>query len=184
MSEPEPNEPSKTESEATSQEDDLDTILGEWPEEKKEEAKASPKQAPAQDPMLTELYSRMAEDDLSKAVERAYSSLEDLPAKPDKSLLRDILEGRAQRDPRIGRAWQQRHSNPDAWMKTVDGITNDVKKRFEVKESQSTSDVESAMAVARGSSIKEIPPEPVSKDKLGRMTDQEFAEFTRKEYGI
>lgn len=181
---PETDEPSETASEETStQDDELDSLLNEWEPEKPQKTEAKP---PASDPMLQDIYNRMANDDLTKAVDRVYSNLDDLPARPAKGIIRDALDGRAGRSKAIQEAWTQRHNDPDKWDKIVDAFTNDFKKQFEVKEkeTETVADREAAAAYVRGSSTKEVPPEPVDSKKLANMTDKEFMEFQRKEYGV
>jgi hypothetical protein len=173
---PDSDETPEVTSEAASQEDDLDSILNEWESSEEPPKKEAPSNnTPSQDPMLAEIYHRMAQEDLSKAVDMVYSELEDLPATPSKTFLRDTLEGMATRNDKFRTAWTKRHAAPEMWEKAVSAVGKDFKKQFQIKEASSdTSEVESAMAIARGSSTKEVPEKPVTNKDLSKLSDREF----------
>lgn len=73
----------------------------------------------------------------------------------DDATMRAWLEARAQEDPRLQKAFLQRHQTPTAWKKVVDGMARDFQSRAsKLPDKQVTEDVEAVAAAVRGASTK------------------------------
>lgn len=164
------------------QDDPLDSLLNEW-DDTPAETPATPPAEPTPDPMVQELYRDLIENDLNKAVDTVHANLEHLSQRPNQSLIRDWMEGKATKDPRLNRAFVDRRRNPAGWAKVVTQLSGELEKQFETKP-EANSDIESAAAFVRGSSTRVTPEPEVTKQDLDRMSDQEFNAYQRKTYGI
>jgi len=181
---PETNAPAEPEvAVETPQDDPLDSLLSEWDDTAAETPQPTPTTEPTPDPMVQELYRDLIENDLSKAVDTVYSDLEHLSSRPNQSMIRDWMEGRATKDPRLNKAFTERRRNPTGWAKVVSQLSGELAKQFETQPETNT-DIESATAFVRGSSTRATPEPEVTKQDLDRMTDQEFNAYQRKTFGI
>ncbi len=90
----------------------------------------------------------------------------------------DSLYGKANRDPRFLRAFQQRHENPNAWnsvlRKMHDELASDLKPKVDENLTDDRAAVEAAVRSQSTGSTEEPLPD------LGSMSDAEFNEAQRK----
>lgn len=88
---------------------------------------------------------QIEEADISKAVDHIQESIPVLKGK--NTIIKGILGAMASEKPAITKVWENRHSNPAAWEKTLSAITKQVAKDFEfTSDPQLTESVRAAKA--------------------------------------
>lgn len=189
---PETDVSAEPDTEATSTQDDgLDSILNEW--DTSQEAKADSPPSPTQPPdqsreaLIAEVTARLnAERDYDRFLEDFASSVSDLPFEVNQGVINGWMNDRAKTDPRINTAYLAKDTNPAGWKKVFAGLTEEFKGQFSVKEQPTTADNDKAAAIAfvKGSSTKVEPETPISNKEISGMTDNEFLEYQRKQFGI
>ncbi len=183
---PETDTSAEPEVEAEDKQDDgLDAILSEW-KEPEEEVKP-PEKAPdqSQEDLIAAVEARLsAKQDYDTFLQDFSDSVSDLPFEVKKPIIDGWINDKAKSDNRINAAYLQRYTNPSGWKKVFSALTEEFKGQFTAKESNAEADRQAAAAFVRGSSTKEVPEPPIPDEKLSKMTDKEFADYQRKEYGI
>lgn len=164
--------------EEASEQGDLDSLLNEWDTEGKQEPKEEPAKPPAQDTRVDYMYQRMVADEINQTVDHLSEGLSE-HFDVEQDFLRDWLEGRAGRDPKLTNAFMGRHQNPSAWKKIEGELGKELLKKIRIKEKkeETTADKEAAAAFVRGSSTKEVPDKPKSSEELEKMSDAEFRKY-------
>src|SRR5512139_1927175 len=179
--------------EATSaQTPDLNSFLQEFEAETKAPTQPAPAPAATQPTAAELLQMKLEIDDLrrEKATEREKADIEGIikDFKGDKALPDYVVNGWinhvAGSDQRIVTAFNQRHTNPQAWKKVQAGLKaqfeNEVKK-LGGTDTEVTSDRMAVAAAVKGASSTKAP-EAKAPD-YGRMSDAEFREL-KKNLGV
>jgi len=184
---PETDATAEPTAEATSEQDGgLDAILNEWDDSPEKQETVAP-QAPdkSQEEIIAAVEARLrATQDYETFLDEFSDSVSDLSFEVKKPIIDGWLNDKARKDSRINNAYSQRHSNPVGWKKVFASLSDEFKSQFTPKESTEERDREAAAAFVRGSSTKEVPQPSVSESDLSKMSDQEFADYERKEYGV
>lgn len=133
---------------------------------------------------LTELENQLATKELDAEVRPVIETIRGdiTPDQLSDSEIRDLLEGRAARDPALRRAWTDRRNNPETWGKIVNALGREMATKFaKVHDVNATEDREAVTAAVRGASSK--APEGAEPDYSG-LNDQEFAAQVEKQHGF
>ena len=112
------------------------------------------------------------ETDIQAAVKNVKSDL-DL----DDGLVRDLLYGKANTDPRFLKAFQMRHENPTGWESVQKAFHKELRTKL-VKTDQDATDDRAAVEAAVRSASTGSPEEPTP--DFGSMSDAEFNAWQRK----
>ena len=92
------------------------------------------------------------------------------------------MDAQAREDPRLAKAWTERHANPKQFSKVVETLGRSFHKKYgKLPDKGATDDREAVSAAVRGASTK--APEGKAPE-FGRMNDAEFRDTVYKEYGI
>lgn len=169
-------------------EDDLDKLLAEFDEGTKTEPKAEPDARPEQKPDDLDKLRRFAEDYEARELQREIlDTVHQIKEKHEAlGLLSDgFLEARLQyeasRDPRLAKAWVDRHQNPDAWGKVLDGLGSKLSGEISSRpDPQLTQDRETVRNAVRGVSTAPAAADAPKNDDLSKMNDAEFEEYKKK----
>ena len=102
--------------------------------------------------------------------------LNDALANMDTRDLEGLVTARVQQDPRIGNAFTQRHSNPAAWDKVLQSMSQDIGKMFDRPDPGVSEDQKAMRAAVETQPDITEPDAPISKD-LNNMNDAEFARY-------
>lgn len=173
---------------AQNEEIDLDALLNEWGATGEEaQATEPPKVEPKTDTppdetkeilnfVKQQMTERQKEDEkrINEEYQKTVSSVKgDLPV-PDK-VVDGYLRVRAAEDPRILKAYQNRHKSPDAWSKVEKGIQNELRSQIKALPDKGATDTRSqiAGAIQNSQSSSSYQAEKPLKD----MTDQEFNQY-------
>ncbi len=171
--------------------DDLEALLAEFTAgtadkapAPKPETKTDTAATTAPDKRLEAIEARLArqqvETDLKPVIAKLKGSMPE--GFFDDTEIEDYLAARAQRDPRLASAWQNRHDNPAAWGKVVDALGQQMAKKFaSLPDKGATEDRAAVTAAVRGASTK--APEGKVPD-YSRLSNAEYAEKVEKEFGF
>lgn len=169
---------------ARPQGDDLDTLLKDYDTStaKPDTSSAKPEQTPgAADDLkntleqvkgyVTQAQTLQFKADMKKTVDSVRG---DLPSDIfDDDLVEAYLDGEARKDPRLAKAWTDRHANPKQFEKVVAGLQKAFSSKFsKLPNREATEDREAVTAAVRGASNR--APEEKAPD-FTRMSDAEFA---------
>ena len=168
---------------AQGNDDDLDTLLQEFDEETSQTGdNAGGKHATGDEDdtglvgRLETLEGALAQKDLDASIDIMKSADDSLSVfKPGR--LRAVIESEAREDPRIARAWLNRHQNPKAWQSICKGIgTKFAGELSGVTDSDATAGRDAARALAKGTPARNTSTDlgGVSEDRLRDMSDAEF----------
>lgn len=185
----------KTGAEATDArtEDDLDSLLREFeteakPPEKKSSATPERKSDAATDPNLAEdvksLKSELARMSSQKDMDATIKTIRgDLdPEVFDDAFMEAWLDTQARNDPRLQRAWSERHANPKQFARVTSELGKNFSKRFSsLPNKEATEDREAVTAAVRGASNKAPEGKP---PEYGNLSDSEFAQEIEKTHGF
>lgn len=186
--------------------DDLEALLSEYDAENGDDEVRSPtgkedgksaKPAPeseqdkdksqdfeAIDRRLREFEKREAErlyrQDMDKAIKAVRGDMDgDLF---DDRFMEAWIDSQARDDPRLTKAWQERHDNPKRFKSILDGLGKKFAKKYsKLPDKEATEDREAVSAAVRGASGK--APEPKAPD-YSKMTDAEFRDAMEKDHGF
>lgn len=176
------------------QDDDLDALLSQYDGGKKPEASAN--QKPEQKAgeggdeikvlaeqvrgFISEQQQLTFRRDMDDTIKKVRG---DLPAEIfDDKIVEAWMDAQARDDPRLAKAWSERHANPKQFQKVVDTLGRSfVKKYGKFPDRAATEDREAVTAAVRGASTK--APEGKAPD-FKQMSDAEYRESVRKEYGF
>lgn len=172
----------------TEREDDLDQLLNEFDEgtkPKPEETKASPE--PKKEPDDLDDLRRFAKDYQQRELDREISATvkgmkdrnETLNGLSD-AFVEARLNWEASKDPRLQSAWVNRHQNPQAWEKVLDGLGRKLSGEIASRpDPQLTNDRDAARAAVRGTSTQPAEdPKPKNSD-MAKMSDAEFEAYKK-----
>lgn len=106
----------------------------------------------------------------------------DIPAELyDDGDIQDWLDRQAKQDPRIARAWQNRHNDPSTLNKVVDVLGKKLSQRFsKLPDKSATEDREAVTAAVRGASHK--APEGKAPD-YSKASNQDYRKDVEDKYG-
>lgn len=119
-----------------------------------------------------------ARADLDAAVETFKSEFDD--GQMSERMAKRFLEGAAADDPRIARAWSQRHDKPREWEQVVRAVAKEYRKELGPPvDRNATEDREAAVASARSQTTK-AADKPLSATDVFDMPPDQWAEEQRK----
>ena len=102
---------------------------------------------------------------------------------PDE-LVREMLEGSAAADSRLRNAWLQRHQNPGAWTKVLEGWATKKADAFkQLADPKLTADREAVTAAVRGQGATQTQQLDKSPQEVHAMSDQEFRAWKASKLG-
>jgi hypothetical protein len=97
------------------------------------------------------------------------------------TLVKAYINARADEDPRLAKAWVDRHANPKAFNRVVEQIGREFRQKLsKLPDKQATEDREAVTAAVRGAST---PASPASSPDFGRMSDAEFLKEKDRMFG-
>lgn len=173
---------------ARGQGDDLDSALATFDAETRPAATAAPDKAqPQVDPgilaraqeIVTTAEQVQFRADMNETIKSVRGQL-------DANLLDDeFVEGwlnaKATKDPRLGRAWLERHQKPKDFEKVTKGLARELAQKFsKLPDRQATEDREAVTAAVRGTSTR--APEGKPPD-FSKMSNSEFEAAKEKLFG-
>jgi len=206
MSEATPTQPVVTETEASAQPDakvtdartegDLDSLLKVYDETTAAPAttKSEPEQQPGAAPDLNVLAAKMQrfeslateaqniqfKRDMSETVTAIRGDLD--PEVFDAPLIEGWLDAQAKQDPRLAKAWLERHANPKQFEQVKTALAKNFAKKFsKLPDRAATEDRDAVSAAVRGASTRAPASQPAN---LGGMTDAEYRAHVKKEHGF
>lgn len=173
--------------------DDLDTLLNDpvfSSGSKAGESQPKPEQPgtttdtkapdPAQNSAVAELFQRAYRQDMDKTINQVRGKLD--AGVFDDTLVEAWLDAQARQDPRLQNAWLNRHSNPKAFEKVVEGLGRNFSKKYgNLPDKAATEDREVVAAAVRGASTK--APEGKAPDFSG-LSNAEYRDAVKKNYGF
>lgn len=171
--------------------DDLDAILAEYDkanpprsDDPKPEPKTDDGTGDLRDEMKAlreEMAQREFKADMKNTVKDIRGELD--PDAFDDHFMEAWLDGQARRDPRLQKAWLDRHDNPQRFTRIKQELARSFADRFsKLPDRNLTDDAETVAAHVRGASSNKAP-EPKAPDYSG-LSDQEFAESVKKDHGF
>lgn len=190
-----PDEPVKPESEvgtdAREQEDDLDALLNQYDTQTQPAPEPKPETVEGTDSDLKYIRERMDamdkkvadsefRSDMNSAIKqvRGELSAEIL----DDGFVEAYIDGQARGDPRLAKAWSERHANPQQYDKVLTSMGRNLAKKFaNMPDAQATEDREAVTAAVSGASKQ--APEGKATEYSG-MSDGEYRESVKKEFGF
>ncbi len=95
----------------------------------------------------------------------------------DKDVVTDAIWGRASRDERFLKAFENRGSNPGAWGKVLSAFRSDLASKVNV-DHNITGDVEAANSAVRSASNSPPADEGPDASTVNNMSDAEFRRLT------
>ncbi|MGI9506070.1 MAG: hypothetical protein ACR2RE_23770 [Geminicoccaceae bacterium] len=116
------------------------------------------------------------EKDIAEAVETVKGELD-----IDPGIVRDLMYGRASTDSRFMRAFQQRHTSPEAWMEVQKAFGRELAAKF--KPGATTDPDLSDDRAALESAVRSAATRPTGDDAppdFASMSDAEFARHQKK----
>lgn len=177
----------------------LDSLLGEF-----ETSQQSVDPQPAAEPVQNETpqnvqqqpqtvsrdeFNRLQEQiwrrDTQDAVAHAVTTVKETPGLENVSdrLVKDILEGAAMRDPRIGKAFAQRDVNPEAYAKVLKSMGKEINKELGLQSKQPdpkiTADQEALRATVKGQDQQNETNAPATPHELSSMSKNEFEDYKK-----
>ncbi len=100
----------------------------------------------------------------------------------DGPLIEGWLDSQAKQDPRLAKAWLERHANPKQFAQVTTALAKNFAKKFsKLPDRQVTEDREAVTAAVRGASNR--APENPPANYAGK-SDAEFREDVHKKYGF
>lgn len=162
-------------------EDDLDTLLNDPvfnnsksdPNPKPEPSGTTPDTKPpvaSNDGAISEVLQRFHRIDMNETIKKVRGELDSTLF--DDTLVEAWLDAQARADSRLSNAWVNRHANPKAFEKVVEGLGRTfVKKYGNLPDKAATEDRAVVTAAVRGASTK--APEGAAPD-FSKMSDAEF----------
>lgn len=157
----------------------LDDVLSEIDKEFDKDLQVPETQKDEDNSELTELrstvdhlMSQTTNQDIDKAVEEISSSIE---ANVPKSALRGMLNDMAVTDPRLRKAFENRHSDSATWNKVLKAASKKIQKEFSGLPDKGLTDDRDAVSAAIQGASKTIVDDEAPNFK--KMTDAEFEEY-------
>lgn len=133
---------------------------------------------PTADPILQQVYQRQLRQDIDVVVKTVAG---DTGAPPD--LVEGWLLKLATDNPELDRTFRDRFNNPRKWQVAESALQREwTKKWVRRPDADATADRAALVHAVRGASTPTPPSEPPP--SLGGMTDAEFREYTRKNFGF
>lgn len=172
--------------------DELDKLLAEFDDSKPkappEPAKPEPKAGEADDLKAAKDEVLSARDEIrqerfKKDMGETIAEVRgDLPTDYfDDHFVQAYIDSRAAADPRLSKAWVERHSNPQAFKRVKGALAREFASKYgKLPDKQATEDREAVTAAVRGASTR--APEGKAPDYAG-MSNAEFREAHKKDYG-
>ena len=168
--------------------DELDKLLQQYAEESKPEATTQPEQTGDANDHLLQRIDALESDltrfksgaDMQDTIKAIRGELDEEVF--DDDLIEGWLDKQAQKDPRLTRAWANRHNDPKAFDKVKASLGQAFSQKFaNMPNKEATEDREAVAAAVRGTSTK--TPEGKAPDYSGD-SDQSFAEKVEKQFGF
>lgn len=122
-----------------------------------------------------------AREAIDHAVKTIRDGLGDVNA-PNNRIIKAYLNARADEDPRIAKAFAQRHMNPSGWSKVLSAIAKELREELtKVPDPKMSGDVQAVRAAAKGTTAS-TPDEDAeySMDVLGSLSHAEFRKKIRE----
>lgn len=155
--------------------DELDTLLAQYDEGTEPvKTETKPSGEPPRDKRIDALLAREAESDLSAAVD---TIMDDIEIQLPRSMIKGYLYSRESEDPRIGKAFDERFTNPAGWKKVLSGLAKEASNEFKgLPDKSLTNDrdvVEAAVRSASTSSneAREVNFVGMNRNQLDRYLD-------------
>lgn len=168
--------------------DELDKLLQQYAEESKPEATTQPEQTGDANDQLLQRIDALENEvtrvksgaDMQETIEAIRGELD--PEVFDNDLIEGWLDKQAQKDPRLTKAWANRHNDPKAFDKVKASLGQAFASKFaKMPNKEATEDREAVAAAVRGTSTK--TSEGKAPDYSGD-SDQEFSSKVEKEFGF
>ena len=140
--------------------DELDTLLAQYDEgQEPTEPPAEKPSEPVVDKRVDALLARERDNDINNAIDTIMDEVSDVQI--PKSMVKGYLFAKESEDPRIGKAFDNRFSDPAGWNRILKGIAQEAKKEFkDLPDKAMTNDRNAVEAAVRGaSSTKAEAPE-------------------------
>lgn len=118
------------------------------------------------------LMSQTTNQDIDRAVEEISSSIE---ANVPKRAIRGMLNDMAVTDPRLRKAFDNRHSDAATWNKVLKAASKSIQKEFAGLPDKSLTDDRDAVSAAIQGASKTIVDDEAP--NFSKMTDAEFEEY-------
>lgn len=170
--------------------DDLDALLAQFNQQttlaRTEPASPAPQpqtsqQQPTVDPnRLAAIENRLFQEDLNKAVANIMGDLK-IPTRVAKGWIDQM----ANEDPRIQRAFAERHTNPQAWERVEKGLSREFAKEMKALtdiDPNATEDRAAVAAAVRGASTQRAPETPAP--NYSQQSNAEYRRSVREQYGF
>lgn len=169
------------------QEENLDDLLKEFEggeestTEQKEETEPDVKQLAERLRQFEELQQRQAfETEMS---ELAATVRGDLPEEVfDNEVITSYLDAKARKDPRLQKAFMNRHNSPSQWNGIVKGVAREFQNKFKsLPNREATEDAHAVESAVRSASTKAPEAdEEISHEKARKMSDDDLREYLKK----
>lgn len=174
---------------------DLETLLKTYDEQVPSPAATPPQPAQSQatDPDLKALAGEVQQmksfvneaqnlrfkHDMSETVTAIRGDLD--PEVFDAPLIQGWLDAQAQQDPRLAKAWMERHANPKQFEQVKTALAKNFAKKFSsLPDRQATEDRETVAAAVRGASTRTPEDKPAN---YAGMSNNDAAADIEKKYG-
>lgn len=154
----------------------IEDILAEFEEEtsKKPEPEPEPQKAEKPDTAeITQLKQRLDALDQERAEQENLNAVKSLKVDGldqfDPQDVLDWMKVQASRDPRIERAYGERHNKPDEWSKVLESMGKTFASKFHRGDAQTVQDREAVNAAVRGQSNEPGPVHKYTNEELSKM---------------
>lgn len=175
--------PAVEESSAQDDGDDLDSLLNQFDEGTKEEAKSTPEPAADNETLtrLTQLEKQLADqqfqNDMTTVVGKVRGDMD--PELFDDTFVEAWVDAAARKQPKLQKAWESRHKDPSGFNKVVSALGRDFNKKFQsMPDKAATEDREAVTQAVRGASNK--APDSGGAPDFSSMSDAEAREAMQK----
>lgn len=132
-----------------------------------------PKDLP-RDPRVDELFERETRSDINRAVDfvRADSDV-------DRDLVEGFLNSRAEKQPEIRKAFENRYKDPSGWQGVLDGLKSDYQKVIQKLSGGGSADADkqAVLAAMNASRSGDVAQEPGVPKNIGAMSNAEFERY-------
>lgn len=170
---------------SSAQEKDLDSILSQYDQEFDQDTKPPEQKPDDQVKYLQEQITHLSQKEVNADIDKAASDISemlDAPVKPSRRIIKGFLNESAAEDPRIARAFQNRHRDPSSWSKILKGVAGNIEKEFDTVDQDLTESKNALTAAVQGKSQTSKSDDDDQKfmDRFFKAcTDRQFEEYKR-----